>query len=545
VPRPRGGDWLEDETNSWRRAGIDMVVSLLGHDEEVQLGLEGEATAAAASGVLFTPFPVPDRGVPVSYEPAARLVGGIVDALDQGKTVAVHCRQSVGRSGLIAGAVLVAGGDVVQDALRTVGESRGIEVPETDEQRRWLRGFASRLSDERAARFAEGGWFRFPQTRRSFSTINQLMPTRVVRRGDGPASAMDEAGRADIDGVRFQPIGRTDSMTWAQSLVANYTDGILVLHRGCIVYERYVGALAASRPHLAFSVTKSFVGTVAAMLIAEQVLDVEATVASYLPELRTSGIGDATIRQLLDMTTSLDYTEDYTDPRSSAWDLARAGGFLPRPPGYRGPESFFDYLKTLRKSAPHGEAFSYKTVNTDALGAVLRRLTGMPLSDVLSERIFSRLGPDLDGYITVDSTGVEFAGGGLNLTLRDMARFGETMRLRGRFNAQQIVPASVLDDIQRGGDRARFAANNSYPTLPGWSYRNMWWISHNAHGAFMARGIHGQAIYVDPVAEMVIARFASHPLAANVNLDPTSLPAYDAVARHLMGGDEFGTSLSG
>jgi CubicO group peptidase (beta-lactamase class C family) len=63
----------------------------------------------------------------------------------------------------------------------------------------------------------------------------------------------------------------------------------------------------------------------------------------------------------------------------------------------------------------------------------------------------------------------------------------------------------------------------------------MWWISHNAHGAFTARGIHGQAIYIDPAAEMVIVRFASSPLAANVNLDPTSLPAYEAVARHLMG----------
>jgi CubicO group peptidase (beta-lactamase class C family) len=72
-----------------------------------------------------------------------------------------------------------------------------------------------------------------------------------------------------------------------------------------------------------------------------------------------------------------------------------------------------------------------------------------------------------------------------------------------------------------------------YSLLPGWSYRSMWWVSHNEHGAYMARGIHGQAVYVDPAAEMVLARFASHPLAANVNLDPTSLPAYHAVARHL------------
>ena len=121
-----------------------------------------------------------------------------------------------------------------------------------------------------------------------------------------------------------------------------------------------------------------------------------------------------------------------------------------------------------------------------------------------------------------------------NLTVRDLARFGELMRLDGRYNGQQIVPKTVIDDIRKGGDRALFAPAG-YKTLPGWSYRNMWWISHNDHAAFTARGIHGQAIYIDPAAEMVIVRFASSPLAGNVNLDPTSLPAYDAVARHLMG----------
>jgi CubicO group peptidase (beta-lactamase class C family) len=114
-----------------------------------------------------------------------------------------------------------------------------------------------------------------------------------------------------------------------------------------------------------------------------------------------------------------------------------------------------------------------------------------------------------------------------------MARLGEMMRLGGRFNGQQIVPQAVVDDIRRGADPAQFA-KAGYATLPGWSYRNMWWVSHNEHGAFSARGIHGQVIYIDPRAEMVIARFGSHPLASNVNFDPTSLPAFHALAKHLM-----------
>jgi CubicO group peptidase (beta-lactamase class C family) len=386
---------------------------------------------------------------------------------------------------------------------------------------------------DKLIRFADGSWFRFPQTRWSFSNIRQLLPTSVVSRGDGPVSVLPRAERTDIDAVPFQPLGRTDAMTWEQSLAANYTDGILILHRGQIVYERYFGALAADRPHIAFSVTKSFVATVAATLIHEGVLDEHATVASYLPELSDAGLADATIRQLLDMTTSPAYTEDYTDPKSAVWEMSRAGGFLVRPPDYTGPESFFDYIKMVKKAGAHGEAFVYKTLNTDALGAVLRRVTGRPLSQLLSERIFSLLGAEHDAFFCVDPTGAEWAGAGLNLTLRDLARFGEAMRLGGRFHNRQIVPAAVVDDIRRGSDRALFA-KAGYQLLSGWSYRNMWWVSHNPHGAFTARGIHGQGIYIDPAAEMVIVRFASHPLAANSNFDSTSLPAYDAVARHLL-----------
>ncbi len=385
----------------------------------------------------------------------------------------------------------------------------------------------------REPRFGDGSWFRFPKTRWSFSNIRQLLPTRLVSRGDGPVAPLPRAERADIDAVTFHPMGSTDSMTWEQSLTANHTDGILILHRGHVVQERYFGALAADRQHIAFSVTKSFVATVAATLVSEGTLDETATVASYLPELRDTGLGDATVRQLLDMTTAPDYTEDYTDPKSAVWEMSRAGGFLARPPDYRGPESFFEFLKTIKKAGPHGVTFAYKTVNTDALGAVLRRVTGKPLSQLLSERVFSRLGAEHDAFFTVDPTGVEWAGAGLNLTLRDLARFGEAMRLDGRCNGQQIVPKAVVDDIRRGADRAQFA-HAGYKLLPGWSYRSMWWVSHNDHGAFTARGIHGQGIYIDPAAEMVIVRFASHPLAANANLDPTSWPAYAAVAEHLM-----------
>ena len=100
---------------------------------------------------------------------------------------------------------------------------------------------------------------------------------------------------------------------------------------------------------------------------------------------------------------------------------------------------------------------------------------------------------------------------------------------------RQVIAQAVVEDLHRGADRAHFVTNGP-PTLPGWSYRNMWWISHNANQAIMARGVHGQNIYIDPRAEMVIARFASHPVAANVANDIYTLPAYQAMADVLVRG---------
>ncbi|MGE0555090.1 MAG: serine hydrolase domain-containing protein [Gemmatimonadales bacterium] len=396
----------------------------------------------------------------------------------------------------------------------------------------WMVG--SPPAADKLIRFADGSFFRFPQTRWAYSNLRQTHATVAVPRGGNPAVPLPRAERDDLDAVTFQPLGRSDRMSWGQSLDANFTDGIVILHRGRIVYERYFGALDPDRQHIAFSVTKSFIATIAAALVHEGALDDQAPVPHYLPELARSGFADATVRQLLDMTTGLDYTEDYTDPDSPVWEFSRAGGFLPRPPGYLGADTFYEFLATLRKGSAHGERFAYKTVNTDALGWILRRVTRQTLAELMRERLWSALGMEQDGYFLVDSVGAEFAGAGLCLTCRDLARFGEMMRQEGRWNGKQVVPKAVVDDIRRGGDRDHFALAG-YELLPGWSYRNMWWVSHDEHGAYAARGIHGQTVYVDPTAEMVIARFASHPLAANANLDPTSLPAYRAVARHLMG----------
>jgi len=399
----------------------------------------------------------------------------------------------------------------------------------------WMQG--SPPPANKLVRFADMSMRAFPQSRWASSHYRELVPTRNISRGLIPVAPLPRADRDDLDAIHFVPkaggVGSDKPMTWAESLDANYTDGIVVLHRGRIVYERYLGALSADLPHIAYSVTKSFVGTLALCLVHEGELDDSALVSRYVPELKASAFGDATVKQVMDMTTGLQYSEVYTDPAAEIWDYARAGAWLPRPEGYKGPQSIYEYLQGVKKQGKHGEAFSYKTINTDVLAWIVSRVSGTSIVDNLQERIWSRIGAENDAYITVDPTGTGFGGGGLNTTLRDLARFGLMMLNNGQACGRQLVPQSVVDDIRKGASPAQFAPAG-YVTLPGWSYRSMWWVSHNPHGAYMARGIHGQAIYIDPTAQMVIARYASHHIAGNMGIDPESIPAYHAMALHLM-----------
>ena len=391
----------------------------------------------------------------------------------------------------------------------------------------WMQGFPP--AADKLITFDNPLGNTFPRNRWTFSHIREITPTANVWRGPGAPSALRSAP-VDIEQVRFKVMGTGEELSFAQALDRNYTDGILVMHKGRVIYEKYLGALEPQRPHLAMSVTKSFVGTLAALLAHEGLIKPEAPVTDYLPEMKNTAYGDATVRQVMDMTIGVKYSENYADPKAEVWDYARAGGMMPQGKDYAGPRSFYEFLQTLQKEGEHDQGFAYKTVNAEVLAWIVRRASGKPLAQLLSERIWSRIGAEQDAYFMVDRIGTESGGGGLNTTLRDLARFGELMRNEGRSaSGQQVLPRAVVQDIRRGADPAKFV-KAGYATLPGWSYRNMWWVSHNPNGAYMARGIHGQAIYIDPKAQMVVVRYASHPIAGNAGIDPTSLPMYQALA---------------
>jgi protein-tyrosine phosphatase len=138
ITRPRGGDWLEGEAEGWRRANLDVVVSLLEEEEAAQLELAGEPGIARSKGIQLISFSIPDRGVPASTSAALSLLRSLSKALEQGKNVAVHCRQGIGRSGLVATALLVTSGTGVEKALEIVSAARGQAIPETAAQLEWL-----------------------------------------------------------------------------------------------------------------------------------------------------------------------------------------------------------------------------------------------------------------------------------------------------------------------------------------------------------------------------------------------------------------------
>lgn len=401
---------------------------------------------------------------------------------------------------------------------------------ETDPERLgWMKG--SPPLSGRTIALHDGSLRNFPELRWTWSNLRQLVPTVNVWRGGGQASVLPHVER-DIGGSMFVGMdGR--SMTFAQMLDETYTDGVVVLHKGRLIYERYFGALKPHKPHIAMSVTKSFTGTLAGILVNEGRIDPLAPVVEYVSELKRSAFADARVEEVMDMTTSLVYTEDYTDETSGVSGLWRASGTAPVGSDYMGSTTIFDFLCAQGKQGEHGRAFAYKSVNTEVLAWICRRASGLTLAELLSDRIWRKIGAEEDAYYHVDRVGTECSGAGLSTTLRDLARFGETMRNHGRFNGRQIVPAAVVEDIERGGDTNKFRCAG-YTMLPGASYRNQWWVSNNEHRAYLARGIHGQGIYVDPVAQMVIVRYASHPVAVNSANDPVTLPAYMALSKQLM-----------
>ena len=395
----------------------------------------------------------------------------------------------------------------------------------------WMEGFPP--PPDRIIRNSDQDYFAPPKLKWTVCHLRELLPTKLVHRGQDVPVPLEYSLDPDIGDIQFKRSDNGKTMTWDESYAANHTDGLLVMHDGKVVYERYSGCMDKLGKHAVMSVTKSLTGLIAETLIVEGVIGEDTPAGEIIPELKDSAFGDATIRQILNMTTSLQFDENYADPEADIWQYSAATTPLPKPPGYEGPRSYFGYLQSVKAAGEHGKAFEYKTVNPDAIGWIIARTTGQSVAEILSQRIWQKMGAEQSAYFTIDSIGTPYAGGGLNASLRDMARIGQLMLNDGKLNGEQLIPKQAVDNIQAGADPGKFAKAD-YETLPGASYKGFWWIYNNKNNAYAARGVHGQTVYIDPTANIVIVRFASHPKATNAANDPTSLPAYQAVADYLI-----------
>lgn len=373
---------------------------------------------------------------------------------------------------------------------------------------------------------------KYPNARWAFHHMRELGPTANIRRGTGAPSALRATPR-DLDGVMFEDDkgAKVSIADWERN---TYTDGLLVLHKGKVVYERTFAGMNAEQPHAVWSLSKSFTGLLATMLIKEGEIDANALVSNYLPELKDSAWGDATVQQTLDMTTGVQYRENFADPTSGIFQYLFAAGLVPAPAAYAGPRTVTDFLKTLKKEGEHGGGFQYKTVDTEVIGWLLQRITGKSYATLLSERIWSRIGAQEDAYVWVDGTGTQLASTGVNTSLRDLARFGEMMRLGGRFNGQQVVPAPVVAEIRKGADPEKFKAAGM-TMRSGYSYHNQWWMAHDADGSFEAKGLNGQHIHINPAAELVVIKLSSHPIGNTAFTHTLDRRAFTAIGSSLRG----------
>lgn len=388
----------------------------------------------------------------------------------------------------------------------------------------WMQGFPP--PSDKVIQFEDGSFYKWPQLRWTFSNIQQLVPTKTVWRGLLAASDMP---------VEAHPIEQMEitadsgeKLSWQQALERTMTDGLAVMHKGKLVHESYYGACKPHSQHTVMSCGKSFAGILAEILIARGDLDETALMSQYVPELKNTAWGDATLRQTLDMLIGMKYEEDYLDKDSDVWRYIRAAGMIPVSPDDNGPKSLTEYLVTVGKEGRHGDVFAYREPNINAITWLLQRVTNTDIAELFSTLVWQHIGAEQDAYYMLDRTGFCTTP---NCTLRDFVRLGEFVRTGG--NNQQIRP-DYIHRLAKGGDRQAFA-KAGLKAMKGWSYNGLWWIRHTASGnQVIARGAHGQFLYIDPAKELVIAKFGSTKLSPSYLEDHINLPLFDAITDHVM-----------
>ncbi|MFF5138218.1 serine hydrolase domain-containing protein [Streptomyces sp. NPDC013157] len=355
-------------------------------------------------------------------------------------------------------------------------------------------------------------WQDAPLSRWGFAHAEQIVPAAVIRASDPPEPSPSAEGHG-LTGLHVPLDDREVPLD--NFLSASATDAFLVRDRDGIRYEVYDGEMDRHRRHLLMSVSKSVCSLLIGQLVAEGALELSAPALTYVPELGESAFGTATIQQILDMAADVDYSEDYHDQSSHVRLQDRIAGWRTRLP--EDPGTVFDFLTSLRSCGPHGRRFQYCSAATDVLAWVAERVTAGRYPDLLHERLWRHLAMERDAQITIDRAGFAFANGGMSTTARDLSRIGLLLLDHGVAGGRQIVPAGWIEAITRGGDPAAVAGTVFSEVHPRGSYRNHWWVTGDDHGSVYATGIHGQYLWIDPAAQVVIVKFSCLPVATSAD----------------------------
>jgi CubicO group peptidase (beta-lactamase class C family) len=355
-------------------------------------------------------------------------------------------------------------------------------------------------------------WRTSPFNRWAFRNVREIIPVADI----DPARQVSPLPTRlqSFDQFRLSS-GDGASLTLEGTLRSTATDGFVILRDGEIAYEFYDHGTTAQTPHIVMSATKSVTGLIAGILQAQGVLDVDAPVSNYVPEISATAYRGATIRHLLDMRAGivLDAGQLRAYAIATNWDALASGETQ------IGLYHFFENLKAPHH--PHGGPFKYVSANTDLLGWVIERAAGKSFAALISELLWKPMGAEHAAYIAIDCEGAPRCTGGLCATARDLARLGQLIVDGDNNGSASVIPPALIADIAGNGDRDAWKGGEFAASFGGgaMSYRSGWYVIHGDPQILFAMGIHGQNLFVDRANRLVIAKVSS----LGVPIDPQAV----------------------
>lgn len=311
-----------------------------------------------------------------------------------------------------------------------------------------------------------------------------------------------------------------------QYLKDTRTTGFIVMKNDSLLLEQYFQGHNDTTTHISWSVAKSFVSALFGIAIERgQIKSVQDKVTDYLPEFEGTGYDGVIIKDVLQMSTGVLFNEDYGDFYS---DINRMGRAL------AWGSSMDQFSQSLKNEKEPGSYNHYVSINTHILAMILTKVTGKSITQQMQEELWNKIGAEHEAKWILDDKGMEFALGGLNVTLRDYARFGRLFLKKGNWEGEQIIPASWIQESTTM-DAPHLLPGDHDKSSNHWGYGYQWWMPDVESGDFFAAGIYNQFIYVCPRYDLIIVKNSSnHNFAkADDQSKLQSIHLFQAIVEHV------------